>query len=161
MARQPTPSSAVATPSSGIAGLTPALYRPRIEVTWQKPCNSVFRIYILYAGRLTQRYTRSHALEGIIWLLYLCLPSIFYCNKSTFSINRQPKLWWLRRHFETSWAQVPANKGVLERSGPRGSTWPGGVMSAGCLGCWDDHLVNSMGQHHQLIQCCWLDGQNE
>ena len=58
--------------------------------------------------------TLAKTLYRIIWLLNLSFYlDIFYYN-CVFRINRQPKPWRSRRHFETSWALVPVNKGILE-----------------------------------------------
>ena len=69
-------------------------------------------------------------------------------------INCQLNPWWSRRHFETSWAPVPANKGVLERPRPPSSNWPEEAMSSRCLGFQNGHLVSSMDQRRWL-RCCW------
>jgi hypothetical protein len=80
----------------------------------------------------------------------------FYYNKYAFSINnRQPKSWWSRQHFGTSWARVPVNKGVLERPRPPGSSSACAVWSVGCYDFRNDHLVSSIGWRLRL-ECCWL-----
>ena len=67
------------------AGSTPTLHTPKFEVTRQNPYVSPFKIYILYAVRLSQHSKWSHMLKGIIiiWMLYLFLPSRCYSNNFT------------------------------------------------------------------------------
>ena len=129
--------------SAGTGSIS-TINRPRNEVTCQNPCNSAFITCILHGERLIQRLISLHALNGVICLLHFFYQVFFHCNNYTFSANHQPEPWWLWQHFETSWAPILANCGVLERPRPLGLKRPGRSMSVGCLDFRDDHLVSSM-----------------
>ena len=146
-------------PSAAVVGSTPALYRAYNQVICQKPCGFASRIHRFHAGTLTSHHTRANTLESIMWLLYICLPSMFTVIITPIVPTANPN--HDGRDNISRWVGPRCRqiKIFWKRPRPAGSSLAGEVRSVCCYGHRHDPLISSIGQHHQLW-CCWVGGLN-